>query len=163
MQRLIVRISTDSRTLRHAILPRSMAERCRTVADSGAFQGFILVVIVLNAITLGLQTYDISSGLESALTTLDDVFLGIFVVELAIRIAAFGAGPQDFFKDGWNVFDFVVIARRVRARPARERHPAADRAPAAGRAPGHACCPTCGSCVRAMVALDPADRQPRRC
>lgn len=47
------------------------------------FQGFILVVIVLNAITLGIQTYDISSGLESALTLVDEIFLGIFVVEIA--------------------------------------------------------------------------------
>ena len=31
------------------------------------------------------------------------------MVELAIRIAAYGRRPQDFFKDGWNVFDFVVI------------------------------------------------------
>jgi voltage-gated sodium channel len=87
-----------------------MVHRCRAVADSGLFQGFILVVIVLNAITLGIQTYDISSGLESAISTLDDVFLGIFVVELVIRITAFGTRPHDFFRDGWNVFDFTVIA-----------------------------------------------------
>ena len=87
-----------------------MARRCSKIADSGIFQGFILVVIVLNAITLGIQTYDISAGLESVLSTLDEVFLGIFVAELAIRIAAFGSRPQDFFRDGWNVFDFVVIA-----------------------------------------------------
>ena len=87
-----------------------MAERCRKVANSGVFQGFILGVIVLNAITLGIQTYDISSGLESTLSTLDDVFLGIFVAELAIRITAFGTRPQDFFRDGWNIFDFSVIA-----------------------------------------------------
>ena len=31
------------------------------------------------------------------------------MVELAIRITAYGSRPQDFFKDGWNVFDFVVI------------------------------------------------------
>lgn len=86
-----------------------MAQRCKRVADSGLFQGFILGVIVLNAITLGIQTYDLSKSAESALTTLDDVFLGIFVVELIIRIAAFGSRPQDFFQDGWNVFDFCVI------------------------------------------------------
>jgi voltage-gated sodium channel len=83
---------------------------CRRVADSGLFQGFILGVIVLNAVTLGIQTYDISSDLESALSTLDEVFLGIFVAELAIRITAFGSRPQDFFRDGWNIFDFSVIA-----------------------------------------------------
>jgi voltage-gated sodium channel len=86
-----------------------MADRCRRIADSGVFQGFILAVILLNAITLGIQTYDISSGLENALTVVDEVFLGIFVVEIAIRVAAFGRRPQDFFRDGWNVFDFVVV------------------------------------------------------
>jgi voltage-gated sodium channel len=87
-----------------------MAKTCMRIADSQRFQTFIFGVIVLNAITLGLGTYDFSSGVDSALTVLDEVFLGIFVVELAIRIAAFGRRPQDFFKQGWNVFDFVVIA-----------------------------------------------------
>ena len=87
-----------------------MASTCKRIADSGLFQGFILGVIVLNAVTLGLQTYDLSEGLARLLTTLDDIFLGIFVVELIIRITAFGSRPQDFFQDGWNVFDFVVIS-----------------------------------------------------
>lgn len=86
-----------------------MAAACKRIADSSIFQGFILGVIVLNAITLGIQTYDLSSGLAGTLTTLDDAFLAIFVMELAIRIAAFGSRPQDFFKDGWNLFDFVVV------------------------------------------------------
>jgi voltage-gated sodium channel len=88
---------------------RLMAERCRRIADSQRFQAFIFGVIVLNAITLGLETYEFSNRVESALTVLDGTFLGIFVVELAIRIAAYGRRPQDFFKQGWNVFDFVVI------------------------------------------------------
>ena len=86
-----------------------MAERCRRIADSPRFQGFIFGVIVLNAITLGLGTYDWSDTVNEVITVLDDTFLGIFVVELAIRIAAFGRRPQDFFKDGWNLFDFIVI------------------------------------------------------
>ncbi len=86
-----------------------VASRCKQIADSGLFQGFILGVIVLNAITLGVQTYDISDDVSSAISTVDEVFLGIFVVELLIRIAAYGSRPQDFFKDGWNVFDFVVV------------------------------------------------------
>ena len=86
-----------------------MAELCRRVAESRRFQNFIYIVIVLNAVTLGLGTYDWSDAVNEAITVADDTFLGIFVVELAIRIAAFGRRPQDFFKDGWNVFDFVVI------------------------------------------------------
>jgi voltage-gated sodium channel len=87
-----------------------IARTCARIADSSRFQAFIMGVIVANALTLGLGTYDeFSSGVHSLLATLDDVFLGIFVVELAIRITAFGRRPQDFFRDGWNVFDFVVI------------------------------------------------------
>ena len=87
-----------------------MAERCARIADSPRFQSFIFGVIVANAITLGLGTYDFGGTADQVLTALDELFLGIFVVELAIRIAAFGRRPQDFFKDGWNVFDFVVIS-----------------------------------------------------
>jgi voltage-gated sodium channel len=86
-----------------------MAATCSRIANSSRFQNFIYVVIVLNAITLGLGTYDWSDRVNDAITVADDTFLGIFVIELIIRIAAFGRRPQDFFKDGWNVFDFIVI------------------------------------------------------
>jgi voltage-gated sodium channel len=90
-------------------MPRSMADLCRRIAESRRFQNFIYAVIVLNAVTLGLGTYDWDDTVSEAITVADETFLGIFVVELVIRIAAFGRRPQDFFKDGWNVFDFVVI------------------------------------------------------
>ena len=87
-----------------------MVERCRRIADSTRFQGFIFAVIVVNAIALGLGTYDaIDEDAGTLLTIVSEVCVGIFVVELAIRITAYGRRPQDFFRDGWNVFDFVVI------------------------------------------------------
>lgn len=89
----------------------SLTRTCRRIADSSRFQLFIIGVIVANAVTLGLGTYSgIGSDVRALLRTLDDVWLGIFVVELAIRITAYGRRPQDFFRDGWNLFDFVVIA-----------------------------------------------------
>jgi voltage-gated sodium channel len=87
-----------------------MVERCRQIADSTRFQGFIFAVIVVNAIALGLGTYDaIDEDAGTLLTIVSEVCVGIFVIELAIRITAYGRRPQDFFRDGWNVFDFVVI------------------------------------------------------
>jgi voltage-gated sodium channel len=87
-----------------------IATTCRRIADDTRFQTFIFGVIFCNAVTLGLGTYQsIEADVGSLLTTLDDIFVGIYVVELTIRILAFGTRPQDFFKDGWNVFDFVVI------------------------------------------------------
>jgi voltage-gated sodium channel len=84
--------------------------RCAQIARSTRFQGFIFAVIVVNAIALGLQTYEgIDEEAGTLLTVINEVCVGIFLVELTIRIAAYGRRPQDFFRDGWNVFDFVVI------------------------------------------------------
>ena len=91
-------------------MPGPFAERCRRIADSGRFQAFIFGVIVFNAVVLGLGTYDsIDERIGTALTVLSDACLGIFVIELAIRVCAYGRRPQDFFREGWNVFDFIVI------------------------------------------------------
>ena len=91
----------------------AICQRCAQIADSTRFQGFIVAVILANAIVLGLQTYDaIERDVGDLLVTLDGVFLGIFVVELVIRILAYGPrlrGYRDFFRQGWNVFDFIVI------------------------------------------------------
>jgi voltage-gated sodium channel len=83
---------------------------CARIVASTWFDLLIFGVIVANAVVLGLDTYDsIRRDAGGLLHTLNDVFLGVFVVELAIRIGAYGRRPQDFFRSGWNVFDFVVI------------------------------------------------------
>jgi voltage-gated sodium channel len=83
---------------------------CADLADSTAFNVAIFGVIIANAVVLGMETYpDIVRDAGGLLSTLNDVCLGIFVVELTIRITAFGARPGGFFRSGWNVFDFVVV------------------------------------------------------
>jgi voltage-gated sodium channel len=84
---------------------------CARVSNSTAFNLAIFLVIVANAVVLGLETYDgVEREAGGTLDLLNDLFLGIFVVELVIRITGYGSRPQDFFRGGWNVFDFVVIA-----------------------------------------------------
>jgi voltage-gated sodium channel len=83
---------------------------CAALADSTAFNIAIFAVIIANAVVLGLETYpSVVRDAGGLLSTLNDVFLGVFVVELTIRITAFGARPGGFFRSGWNVFDFVVV------------------------------------------------------
>ena len=87
-----------------------MQRTCARIVASAWFDFLIFGVIIANAVVLGLDTYDsIRRDAGGLLHTLNDVFLGVFVVELAIRLGAYGGRPQDFFKSGWNVFDFVVI------------------------------------------------------
>jgi voltage-gated sodium channel len=88
----------------------AMTAFARRIVESSWFDPLLLVVIGINAITLGLETYDsIEASIGDELHLANDVILGVFVVELILRILAHGSRPQDFFKSGWNIFDFVVI------------------------------------------------------
>ena len=67
----------------------------------------ILGVIIFNAIILGLETSGATMARAGGLITmLDTLCLAIFVIELAAKLFAFG--PR-FFRDGWNIFDFVLV------------------------------------------------------
>jgi voltage-gated sodium channel len=64
----------------------------------------------VNAVVLGLHTYEsIDERWGRALDLVNGACLAIFIVELCIRIAAYWPRPLTFFRDGWNIFDFVVI------------------------------------------------------
>ena len=77
---------------------------------SDAFQNTIVAVIIVNAITIGVQTYPIPGWLHTLIEWVDRVFLGVFVVELVLRLAADGFRLTRFFRSGWNAFDFIVVA-----------------------------------------------------
>jgi len=91
--------------------PSAIAARCRALIAHPAFELAIVVVIVLNAIVLGMGTYaDLATNHDSEFDLVYNIFLAIYVVELLIRLTACGWKPREFVKDGWNVFDFVVVA-----------------------------------------------------
>jgi voltage-gated sodium channel len=78
----------------------------RVVADPRT-ERVIMALIVFNAVTLGLETSQtIMAQYGALLHVIDRVILGVFVAELAARIAV---QRLAFFRDGWNVFDFIVI------------------------------------------------------
>ncbi len=67
----------------------------------------ILAVIIFNAVILGLETSDrVMASAGGLITLLDTLCLAIFVIELAAKLIAYG--PR-FFRDGWNIFDFVLV------------------------------------------------------
>jgi voltage-gated sodium channel len=76
--------------------------------ESDRFQYTIITIIILNAITLGLETSPRAmSAIGPLLLTLDTLFLSIFTVEIAIKLYAY---RLRFFKNGWNNFDFTIVA-----------------------------------------------------
>lgn len=71
------------------------------------FQQFIIAVIVANAATLAAETSpSVVAAHGSLLAWLDGVALTIFVIELSLKLVAYG--PR-FFRDPWNVFDLLVV------------------------------------------------------
>ncbi|MEM6908029.1 MAG: ion transporter [Pseudomonadota bacterium] len=85
-----------------------MRERVRTLVEAKAFEQFIVVVIVLNAIGLGLETSPaIMAQAGGVIDQLDGLALTIFVIELALKLFAYG---WRFFKSGWNIFDLAIVS-----------------------------------------------------
>ncbi|MGH3432454.1 MAG: ion transporter [Thermocrispum sp.] len=82
----------------------SWRDRLKAVVENARFQQFIIAVIVANAVILAMETSPELRG--PVLSWLDTVMLAIFVVELAMKLLAYG---PSFFRDPWNVFDFVIV------------------------------------------------------
>lgn len=71
-------------------------------------QRFITTIIVLNAITLGLETSKtVADEIGSILHVFDKIVITIFVIEIGCKLIYRDFG---FFKIGWNVFDFIIVA-----------------------------------------------------
>ena len=84
-----------------------MQSKLRAIVEDRRFSNFIMAVIIFNAALLGLETSE--RALEVAgplLTVLDQICLGIFVMEIVLKLLVY---RWRFFRDGWNVFDFVIV------------------------------------------------------
>ena len=88
-----------------------MTELARRIADNPRFQHVILGVIVLGAIVIGVETSATLAARYGALIVAVEMLIqAIFVAEIAIRVLAYWPRPAAFFRNGWNVFDFAVVA-----------------------------------------------------
>ena len=80
----------------------------KKIIENKYFVTFITIVIIINAITLGLETSPIiKAQFGIFLSLIDKVALTIFTIELVTKIAVY---KLRFFKDGWNIFDFLIVA-----------------------------------------------------
>lgn len=82
--------------------------RVRRLVELAAFQNFILGVILVNAVTLGLETSaTVMAAVGPWLLGFDRLALTIYVIEIALKLFAYG---WRFFRGPWNVFDFTIVA-----------------------------------------------------
>jgi voltage-gated sodium channel len=87
--------------------------RIRSLAQlvySTQFELLISAVIIINAVSLAVLTMpNLSPEAIALANNVDLAAYVIYVVELILRLISYGKKPWKFFKEGWNVFDFVII------------------------------------------------------
>ncbi|GGB51235.1 hypothetical protein GCM10011316_24060 [Roseibium aquae] len=85
-----------------------MREKVKALVTSRRWEQVIIGLIVVNAVTLGLETSSlVMAAIGDYLIAFDRFILGVFVVEIVLRIYAHGLR---FFKDPWSIFDFTIVA-----------------------------------------------------
>lgn len=82
--------------------------KIKKLVEGSSFDLLIMSLIVINAMALGLMASDIKNiTFDKILFVLDRLCMAIFVIEMLMKIYAYGLS---FFKKGWNVFDFAIVA-----------------------------------------------------
>ncbi len=80
----------------------------RRIESSNLFQGSVIAIIILSALTIGAKTYDLPPLVEHTLTVLDNAITIFFLVEILFRFFACPTKKR-FLLDGWNLFDTIVV------------------------------------------------------
>ena len=85
--------------------------RAQKLVESGLFQSVILALIIANAATLGAETFPgVMDAVGPALRLTDRLILNVFIAEIALRIFAWRGA---YFRQGWNLFDLIIVGISV--------------------------------------------------
>ena len=80
------------------------------IVYSSQFELLIAFIILVNAVSLALLTMpDIDPEVKQTLGELDTFALYVYLVELIMRMVSYGKRPWEFFRQGWNIFDFSIV------------------------------------------------------
>tara|TARA_R110002167_G_scaffold30746_8_gene101430 strand:+ start:306 stop:1160 length:855 start_codon:yes stop_codon:yes gene_type:complete len=80
----------------------------RRIESSTLFQGVVITIIILSALTIGAKTYDLPPLVEQSLSVMDTAITLFFLIEILFRFAA-SPVKRRFLMDGWNLFDTLVV------------------------------------------------------
>lgn len=81
--------------------------RLRAFLEQPRVHNAILALIIFNAITLGIGTSrTVQASIGDVLQVIDRIILGIFVLELSLKLIAY---RMQFFRNSWNIFDLFVV------------------------------------------------------
>ena len=87
-------------------LDNAASRRIASWVAHPAFEIGSAVLVFLNVVVLSMDYYGANQQWEDMLLGFNVFFVVVFVIEAAVKLAAFGAG---YFQSGWNRFDFVIM------------------------------------------------------
>ncbi len=87
-----------------------LTQLSRRLTEAPAFELGIVAIIIINALLLGVGTSPtLDRGYGTWISIGYQLALAIFIVEALLKMTASSPRVAGYFKDGWNVFDFLVI------------------------------------------------------
>ena len=87
-----------------------MSTICLKISKTNLFDNFIIGIILFAGLLVGVQTYkEFANRHIEILTFLDSLVLAIFTLEAVIKILAEGKRPINYFRNAWNIFDFLIV------------------------------------------------------
>lgn len=85
-----------------------LQSKLKLIDNSKVFQGFVIFVIIVSALSIGAHTYHLPNWMEKGLLLLDIGITVFFAIEISIRFLA-AENPKRFFSNGWNIFDTIIV------------------------------------------------------
>jgi voltage-gated sodium channel len=84
-----------------------MRQYAKKLVENERFEKIIIIVIIINTVVLGLLTSDnFSPQVILVLEIINKICIGIYIIEAIIKLFAW---HLSYFKNGWNIFDFLII------------------------------------------------------
>lgn len=87
----------------------SLQARLERLHNNKIFELTVIFIIIVSALLVGARTYEEVSRFDQFIRVMDWAVTVFFLIEILIRMAA-AERLKDFFRNGWNVFDFTIVA-----------------------------------------------------
>jgi len=91
----------------HADCGLKPVEMTHNLVDSGYCEAFIVVCILLNTVTLSMDSYSMNRDMGSVIEVINFILTLIFILEMVLKIV--GYGLRDYLKDAFNRFDACIV------------------------------------------------------
>jgi len=88
---------------------KELQETLSIIINNRYFELFMMGIIIFSSMLIGIETFRLKPIYQDIVFTLDQLVTVVFFIEIVMRISSYEK-PLDFFKDGWNLFDFLIVS-----------------------------------------------------